>query len=45
MLINVLSSITFKCNSRFHDYYILGSTLMQVANHDHLGVPMSSDLN
>ena len=38
-------SITLKRNSIFHDYNILGTTLKRVANHDYLGVTMSSDLN
>ena len=37
-------SITLKRNSSFHDYYILGTTLNRVANHDYLGVDISSDL-
>ena len=38
-------SITLKRNSIFHDYDILGATLMRVINHDYLGVTISSDLN
>ena len=38
-------SITLKRNSIFHDYNILGATLMRVTNHDYLGVTISSDLN
>ena len=38
-------SITLKRNSIFHDYDILGATLMRVTNHDYLGVTISSDLN
>ena len=38
-------SITLKCNSIFHDYNILGATLMRVTNHDYLGVTISSDPN
>ena len=38
-------SITLKCNSIFHDYDILGTTLKRVTNHDYLGVTISSDLN
>ena len=37
--------ITLKRNSIFHDYDILGTTLMRVTNHDYPGVAMSSDLN
>ena len=40
-----LLSITLKFNSSFHDYGILGTTLMWVTNHDYLGVAISSDLN
>ena len=38
-------SITLKRNSIFHDNNILGAMLKRVANHDYLGVAISSDLN
>ena len=38
-------SITLKRNSIFHDYDILGAMLKLVANHDYLGVAISSDLS
>ena len=38
-------SITLKRNSIFHDHDILGAMLRRVANHDYLGVTISSDLD
>ena len=40
-------SIALKCNFIVHDYDILGTTnhFTQVANHDYLGVTISSDLS
>ena len=38
-------SIILKRNSIFHDNNILGATLKRVANHDYLGVTISSDLS
>ena len=38
-------SITLKRNSIFHDYDILGATLMRVTNHNYPGVAISSDLS